>query len=122
MNNKHEPALFNLALVKQKQMHWQESINRFNNYLAVTGPRTSALTKIGINYLNLKDWTNAQSFFEKSLSMAPTDMNTLILLGDTFLAQGNAMKAKEKYRIALNLNKDSGLEKILKNKIKIISK
>ncbi len=122
MNNKHEPALFNLALVKQKQMHWQESIDRFNNYMAVTGPKPSALTQIGINYLNLKDWKNAQSSLEKSLSIASTDMNTLILLGDTFLAQGHANKAEEKYRIALNLNKDSGLEKILKNKIKNISK
>ena len=122
MNNKYEPALFNLALTKQKQMHWQESIDRFNNYMAVTGPKSSALTQIGFNYLNLKDWTNAQSFFEKSLSAAPTDMNTLILLGDAFLAQGHARKAEEKYRIALNLNKDSGLEKIIKSKIKNISK
>ena len=122
MNNKHEPALFNLALTKQKQMHWQDSIDRFNNYMAVTGPKPSALTQIGFNYLNLKDWTNAQSFFEKSLSAAPTDMNTLILLGDAFLAQGHAGKAEEKYRIALDLNQDSELGKILKNKIKNISK
>jgi protein O-mannosyl-transferase len=122
MNNKHEPALFNFALVKQKQMHWQDSIDKFNNYMAVTGPRPSALTQIGINYLNLKDWANAQSFFEKSLRMLPSDMNTLILLGDLFLAQGHAGKAEEKYRKALNLNQDSGLEKVLKNKIKNISK
>ena len=122
MNNKHEPALFNLALTKQKQMHWQDSIDRFNNYMAVTGPKPSALTQIGFNYLNLKDWKNAQSFFEKSLSAAPTDMNTLILLGDAFLAQGHAGKAEEKYRIALDLNQDSELGKILKNKIKNISK
>ncbi|MFL2947667.1 MAG: tetratricopeptide repeat protein [Nitrospinales bacterium] len=122
INNKHEPALFNLALTKQKQMHWKESINRFNNYIAVTGLRPSALTQIGFNYLNLKDWTNAQSFFEKSLRLVPTDMNTLILLGDALLAQDHARKAEEKYRIALNLNKDSGLEKIIKSKIKNISK
>lgn len=122
INNKHEPALFNLALTTQKQMHWQESIDRFNNYIAVTGLRPSALTQIGFNYLNLNDWKNAQSFFEKSLSIVPTDMNTLILLGDAFLAQGHNRKAEEKYRIALNLNKDSGLEKIIKSKIKNISK
>ena len=122
MNNKHEPTLFNIALVKQKQMDWQDSIKRFNNYMAVTGPRASALTQIGFNYLSLKEWTNAQSFFEKSLSILPTDMNTLILLGDTFLAQGHVRRAEEKYRVALNLNKDSELEKILKNKIKNISK
>jgi protein O-mannosyl-transferase len=122
MNHKHEPALFNLALVKQKQMHWQESIDRFNNYMAVTGPKPSALTQIGFNHLNLKDWANAQSFFEKSLSMLPTDINTLVLLGDAFLAQGHSGKAREKYRIVLNLNQDSRLEKILKNKITNISK
>jgi predicted negative regulator of RcsB-dependent stress response len=49
-------------------------------------------------------------------------MNTLILLGDTFLAQGHVRRAEEKYRVALNLNKDSELEKILNNKIKNISK
>jgi protein O-mannosyl-transferase len=122
MNNKHEPALFNLALVKQKQMHWQDSIDGFNNYMTVTGPKPSTLTQIGFNYLNLKDWANAQSFFEKSLRMLPTDMNTLILLGDAFLAQGHSGKAEEKYRIALNLNQDSRLEKILKNKLTNISK
>ena len=122
MNNKHEPTLFNIALVKQKQMDWQDSIKRFNNYIAVTGPRASAFTQIGFNYLSLKEWTNAQSFFEKSLSILPTDMNTLILLGDTFLAQGHVRRAEEKYRVALNLNKDSELEKILNNKIKNISK
>jgi protein O-mannosyl-transferase len=122
MDSKHEPALFNLALVKQNQMDWQDSIRRFNNYMAVTGPRPSALTQIGFNHLNLKNWTKAQSFFEKSLSMAPKDMNTLILLGDSFLAQGHTRKAEEKYRVALNLNKDSRLEKILKDKIKNIYK
>jgi protein O-mannosyl-transferase len=122
MNNKHEPALFNLALVKQKQMHWQDSIDGFNNYMALTGPKASTLTQIGFNYLNLKDWVNAQSFFEKSLKMLPTDMNTLILLGDAFLAQGHTREAEVKYRIALNLNQDSRLDKILKNKIINISK
>jgi tetratricopeptide (TPR) repeat protein len=120
MNNKHEPALYNLALVKQKQMNWQDSIKRFNNYMEVTGDRASALRQIGINYLSLKDWTNAQSFFEKSLSILPTDMNTLILLGDVFLAKGHVRRAEEKYRLALNLNKDSELGKILKYKIKNI--
>ena len=90
--------------------------------MAVTGPKPSALTHIGFNYLNLKDWTNAQSFFEKSLSAVPTDMNTLILLGDAFLAQGHARKAEEEYRIALDLNQDSELGKILNNKIKNLSK
>ena len=122
MNNKHEPALFNLALVKQKQMHWKDSIDGFNNYMAVTGPKPTILTQIGFNYLNLKDLANAQSFFEKSLRMLPTDMNTLILLGDTLLAQGHSGKAEDKYRMALNLNQDSRLDKILKNKIKNISK
>jgi len=122
LDNKHEPTLFNFALVKQNQMHWQDSIERFNNYMAVTGPRPSALTQIGFNYLNLKDWKNAQSYLEKSLSILPTDMNTVILLGDVFLAQGHTGKAGEKYRIALNINKDSQLEKLLKNKIKNISK
>jgi protein O-mannosyl-transferase len=122
MNNKHEPALFNLALVKQKQMHWQDSIDGFNNYMAVTGLKPSTLTQIGFNYLNLKDWANAQSFFEKSIRMLPTDMNTVILLGDALLAQGHSRKAEEKYRIALNLNQDSRLDKILKNKITNISK
>lgn len=122
MNPKHEPALFNLALVKQKQMHWKNSIDRFKNYMAVTGPKPSALTQIGFNYLNLKNWTKAQSFFESSLKMLPTDMNTLILLGDTFLAQGFSGEAEKKYRLALKLNQDSGLEKLLKNKIQNISK
>ena len=89
--------------------------------MEVTGDRASALRQIGINYLSLKEWTKAQSFFEKSLSILPTEMNTVILLGDAFLAKGDVRRAEEKYRVALNLNKDSELEKILEHKIKDIS-
>ena len=88
--------------------------------MKITGPSPSALKQIGFNYLNLNDWNNAIAFFEKSLKILPTDATTLILLGDTFLAQGNPKKAGEKYRAALNLNKDHKLKKILQAKIKNI--
>ncbi|MBC8284791.1 MAG: tetratricopeptide repeat protein [Nitrospinae bacterium] len=117
LNNRFKPALFNLALVKQKQMNWQESIERFNNYMTVAGPSPSVLTQIGFNYLNLNDWANARSFLSKSLKMVPTDVNTLILLGDTYSSQGKAKEAEKNYRMALNLNKDTELEKLLQNKI-----
>ena len=120
INKNYKPALFNLALLKQKQMHWEESINSFNNYMKITGPSPSALKQIGFNYLNLNDLNNAMDFFEKSLKMLPTDATTLILLGDTFLAQGNPKKAEEKYHAALNLNKDHKLKKVLQAKIKNI--
>ena len=120
LNKNFKPALFNLALVKQKQMHWEDSINWFKNYMQITGPSPSVLTQIGFNYLNLNDWNNAIVFFEKSLKMLPADLNTLILLGDTFLARGNPQKAEEKYRMALKLNKDPELENILQAKIKNI--
>ena len=120
INKNFKPALFNLALLKQKQMRWEESINRFNSYMKIAGPNPSALKQIGFNYLNLNDWANAVAFFEKSLKMLPTDATTLILLGDTFLAQSNPKKAGEKYRAALNLNKDHKLEKVLQAKIKNI--
>jgi len=120
INKIFKPALFNLALLKQKQMHWEESTNRFNNYMKIKGPSPSALKQIGVNYLNLNDLNNAIIFFEKSLKILPTDATTLILLGDTFLAQGNPKKAEEKYRAALNLNKDHKLKKVLQAKIKNI--
>lgn len=88
--------------------------------MQITGPSPSVLTQIGFNYLNLNDWNNAIVFFEKSLKMLPADLNTLILLGDTFLARGNPQKAEEKYRMALKLNKDPELENILQAKIKNI--
>jgi len=120
LNNRFKPALFNLALVKQKQMRWQESIERFESYIAVSGPDSSVLTQIGFNYLNIKDWGNAQLFLEKSWRMYPKNINTLILLGDTFSAQGKTEKAKERYDQALKLNKDSSLEELLNKKIKIL--
>ena len=101
-------------------MRWEESTNRFNNYMEITGPSPSALKQIGFNYLNLNDWNNAITFFEKSLKILPADATTLILLGDTFLAQGNPKKAEEKYHAALNLNKDHKLKKVLQAKIKNI--
>ena len=117
LNDLFKPALFNLALVKQKQLYWQESIKRFNDYIAVAGLKPSALNQIGFNYLNLNDLSNAKSFLKKSLKMAPTNINTLILLGDVFSAQGMAKKAEKNYRIAMNLNKDPKKENLLKNKI-----
>lgn len=117
LNNQFKPALFNLALVNQKQTRWKKSIERFNDYIAAAGISPSALTHIGLNYLNLNDWANAQSFLEKSLKMAPTDTNTLTLLGDAFSAQGNIRKAEKNYRAALTLNKDLKLQELLKNKI-----
>lgn len=119
LNNKFKPALFNIALVKQKQMKWQDSIERFNNFMAVSGPTPSVLTQIGFNYLNLNEWTHAQSYLEKSLKMLPGNINTLILLGDTFSARGQLKKAEEKYHAALNLNKDPNLKILLQEKIKI---
>ena len=109
--------MFNLALVKQKQLHWQESIKRFNNYIAVAGLSPSVLNQIGFNYLNLNDLPKAKSFLQRSLKISSTNINTLVLLGDVFSAQGMAHEAEKNYRMALNLNKDSKREELLKNKI-----
>ena len=126
LNGRFKPALFNLALVKQKQLYWQESIKRFNNYIAVAGLSPSVLNQIGFNYLNLNDLPKAKSFLQRSLKISSTNINTLVLLGDVFSAQGMAQEAEKNYRMALNLNKDSKREELLKNKImeikKIISK
>ena len=122
LNERFKPALFNLALVKQKQLHWQKSIKRFNNYIAVAGPDPSVLNHIGFNYLNLNDWSNAKSFLEKSLKMAPTNINTLVLLGEVCSAQGMAKEAEKNYQMALNLNKDPKIEELLKNKISEVIK
>lgn len=112
-----KPALFNIAVVKQKQMRWKESIARFNDYMKITGPNSSVLTQIGFNFFHLNELKKAQKFFESSLKMLPTDINTLILLGDTYLAQEQHHKAEEKYRAALEFNKDSKLRILLKEKI-----
>ena len=101
-------------------MLWKDSTDRFNDYMKITGPNPSVLTHIGFNYLNLNDLNTAMVFFKRSLKILPTDINTLTLLGDTFLAQGKTQKAREQYRLVLNLNKDYELEKILQAKIKKI--
>ena len=122
LNGRFEPALFNLALVKQKQFHWKESNKIFNNYIAVAGLSPSVLTNIGFNYLKLNEFSNAKTFLRKSLKMAPTNINTLVILGDVFSAQRMIKEAEKNYRIALKLNKDSKREELLKNKISKIIK
>ena len=122
LNGRFEPALFNLALVKQKQFHWKESNKIFNNYIAVAGLSPSVLTNIGFNYLKLNEFSNAKIFLRKSLKMAPTNINTLVILGDVFSAQRMIKEAEKNYRIALKLNKDSKREELLKNKISKIIK
>ena len=54
--------------------------------------------------------------------MAPTNINTLVILGDVFSAQRMIKEAEKNYRIALELNKDSKREELLKNKIAKIIK
>ena len=54
--------------------------------------------------------------------MAPTNINTLVILGDVFSAQRMIKEAEKNYRIALKLNKDSKREELLKNKISKIIK
>ena len=122
LNGRFEPALFNLALVKQKQFHWKESNKIFNNYIAVAGLSPSVLTNIGFNYLKLNEFSNAKTFLRKSLKMAPTNINTLVILGDVFSAQRMIKEAEKNYRIALKINKDSKREELLKNKISKIIK
>ena len=122
LNGRFEPALFNLALVKQKQFHWKESNKIFNNYIAVAGLSPSVLTNIGFNYLKLNEFSNAKTFLRKSLKMAPTNINTLVILGDVFSAQRMIKEAEKNYRIALKLNKDSKRKELLKNKISKIIK
>ena len=54
--------------------------------------------------------------------MAPANINTLILLGDVFFAQGVIKEAEKNYQIDLNLNKDSKIKELLKNKIAKVKK
>ena len=92
----------------------------------MAGLSPSVLNQIGFNYLNLNDLPKAKSFLQRSLKISSTNINTLVLLGDVFAGQGMAQEAEKNYRMALNLNKDSKREELLKNKItgikKIISK
>ena len=122
LNRRFKPALFNLAILKQKQLNWKESIKRFDNYIEVAGPNPSVLNQLAFSYLNLNDWSNAKVFLKKSLNLAPANINTLVLLGDVYSAQGMPKKAEENYQIALNLNKGSKWEKLLKNKISEVKK
>jgi len=122
LNGHFKPALFNLAILKQKQLNWQESIKEFNNYIEVTGPNPSVFNQIAFSYLNLNDWSNAKVFLKKSLNLAPANINTLVLLGDVYFAQEKPKEAEKNYQMALNLNKDTKREEILKNKIKEVKK
>ena len=54
--------------------------------------------------------------------MAPTNINTLVILGDVFSAQRMIKEAEKNYRIALKLIKDSKREELLKIKISEIIK
>jgi len=122
LDRRFKPALFNLATLKQKQLNWQESIKRFNNYLEVADPNPSVLNQMAFSYLNLNDWSNAKAFLKKSLKLAPANINTFLLLGDVYLAQGMPKEAEKNYQLALDLDKNSKLEKLLKNKISEIKK
>ena len=88
----------------------------------MAGLSPSVLTNIGFNYLKLNEFSNAKTFLRKSLKMAPTNINTLVILGDVFSAQRMIKEAEKNYRIALKLNKDSKREELLKNKISKIIK
>ena len=54
--------------------------------------------------------------------MAPTNINTLVLLGDVYSAKGMTKEAAKNYRIAMNLNKDLKRKELIKNKIAEVTK
>lgn len=104
LNNRYEPALFNLAKVYQKQEKRIESTQQFKSFLEVTGPKPSAYAQIGFNFNQQADLNNARGFLEKSISPQPNNFNTRISLAETLANLGQTKKAREHLQAALKIN------------------
>jgi TolB-like protein/Tfp pilus assembly protein PilF len=90
-----------LALIAQRQGHWDESVAYFEQTLALDPRNTGALANAAGNYAMLRQFPAALKTYDRLLDIVPNDHDTLAAKARIYQAEGNLEQA-EKFLTGVN--------------------
>jgi TolB-like protein/Tfp pilus assembly protein PilF len=82
-----------LALIAQRQGHWDESVAYFEQTLALDPRNTGALANAAGNYAMLRQFPAALKTYDRLLDIVPNDPDTLAAKARIYQAEGNLEQA-----------------------------
>jgi protein O-mannosyl-transferase len=89
-----------LGQVKNIQGHTQEAIDDFNHALRVAPGNALAYRALGIVYFPRGDYARARGYFQKTVELAPQDLEAQFFLGTCLLKLGDFHGAADQFRSA----------------------
>ncbi len=85
LNDRFEPALFNLARVTQAKREWALSTRQFEQFLSVKGPDAGAFFQIGWNHEQAGELDRTIIHYQKALAIKPDFLEARVHLGKIYL-------------------------------------
>ena len=104
LNDRFEPALFNLARVTQAKEEWERSTRQFEKFLSVKGADARAYFQIGWNYQQAGQLDKAREHYEKALALKSDFLTARVNLGKIYMQSKQNGLAREHLRQALQSN------------------
>ena len=104
LNDRFEPALFNLARVTQAKEEWERSTRQFEKFLSVKSADARAYFQIGWNYQQAGQLDKAREHYEKALALKSDFLNARVNLGKIYMQSKQNGLAREHLRQALQSN------------------
>ena len=84
--------------------NWDKVIEQYQSVLKIDAQNSTVNYRMGYIYYNRKDYANAQKYFEKVVNLYPFSIDGVLMLGWTYLQQGNYKNAKIMLNRALLIN------------------
>ncbi len=104
LNERFEPALFNLARVTQAKGEWERSTRQFEKFLSVKSEDAGAYFQIGWNHQQAGQWDKAAKNYQKALALKPDFLNARVTLGKMYLKASKNDLARRHLLQALSSN------------------
>ena len=97
-----------LGIFYNRRGRIEEALSNFKRVVDLTPDNYVGYRSVGGLYLKLKDYNNAESALQKSLSLQPTDA-AYSNLATLYYLQGRYVEASENYRKAIERNATNGI-------------
>ena len=81
-----------LAAILEREGKHEDAINLYMKAIELLGEDSAMVGRIAYAYINIPDWPNAITWFEKYLTYVPEDVNSLINLSVAYNASDNVEK------------------------------
>ncbi len=101
-----EEARFGLVLPASATGKWTLVENTYKDILKHSPGNTTALYRLGLIYYGRKDYTKAQSYFQKLVDLYPFSYDGLLMLAWTELQLGKTAEAKALFQKVLLISPD----------------